>query len=100
MARLSHPNLLHVYSVGSEKGCYYFAMELLRGETLSSAVRRLARRMDSDETLKDDARRFVGRFGSLVVEALAQDQAAASGLLGSDQGRVFLLLDASVSPAA
>ena len=43
MARLSHPNLLHVYSVGSEKGCYYFAMELLRGETLSSAVRRLHR---------------------------------------------------------
>ena len=65
-----------------------------------AAVRRLARRMDSDEELKDDARRFVGRFGSLVVEALAQDQAAASGLLGSDQGRVFLLLDASVSPTA
>jgi hypothetical protein len=65
-----------------------------------AAVRRLARRMESDEELKDDARRFVGRFGSLVVEALAQDQAAASGLLGSDQGRVFLLLDASVSPAA
>ncbi len=65
-----------------------------------AAVRRLARRMESDDELKEDARRFVGRFGSLVVEALAQDQAAASGLLGSDQGRVFLLLDASVSPAA
>ena len=65
-----------------------------------AAVRRLARRMDSDEALKDDARKFVGRFGSLVVEALSQDQAAASGLLGSDQGRVFLLLDASVGPAA
>ncbi len=65
-----------------------------------AAVRRLARRMNSDDELKDDARRFVGRFGNLVVEALAQDQAAASGLLGSDQGRVFLLLDASVSPTA
>lgn len=43
MARLSHPNLLHVYSVGSERGCHYFAMELLRGETLLSAVRRLHR---------------------------------------------------------
>ncbi len=43
MARLSHPNLLHVYSVGSEKDCHYFAMELLRGETLLSAIRRLNR---------------------------------------------------------
>lgn len=43
MARLSHPNLLHVYSVGSESGCHYFAMELLRGETLTDAIRRLRR---------------------------------------------------------
>ncbi len=43
MARLSHPNLLHVYSVGSDRGCHYFAMELLRGETLHDAIRRLHR---------------------------------------------------------
>ena len=42
-ARLSHPNLLHVYSVGSDNGCHYFAMELLRGETLLNAIRRLNR---------------------------------------------------------
>lgn len=41
MARLSHPNLLHVYSVGSDAGCHFFAMELLRGETLLNAIRRL-----------------------------------------------------------
>ncbi|HLX63061.1 MAG TPA: serine/threonine-protein kinase [Planctomycetota bacterium] len=43
MAKLSHPNLVHVYSVGSESGCHYFAMELLRGETLLQAIRRLRR---------------------------------------------------------
>lgn len=43
MARLSHPNLVHVYNVGSETGCHYFAMELLRGETLLQAIRRLHR---------------------------------------------------------
>ena len=43
MARLSHPNLVHVYSVGAEAGCHYFAMELLRGETLLQAIRRLKR---------------------------------------------------------
>lgn len=43
MARLSHPNLLHVYSVGSQANCHYFAMELLRGESLLHAIRRLGR---------------------------------------------------------
>jgi hypothetical protein len=65
-----------------------------------AAVRRLTRRIDGDAELKADARRFVGSFGGQVLEALARDQAAASGLLGSDQGRIFLLLDASVGPTA
>jgi serine/threonine protein kinase len=40
LARMQHPNLVHVYDVGQEVDCYYFAMELLQGETLSSAIRR------------------------------------------------------------
>ncbi len=43
LARLQHPNLLHVYNVGQEKDCYYFAMELLQGETLFAAVQRRQR---------------------------------------------------------
>lgn len=39
LARLQHPNLVHVYDVGQEADCYYFAMELLQGETLTTAVR-------------------------------------------------------------
>jgi serine/threonine-protein kinase len=39
LARLSHPNLLHVYNVGSEGDLRYFAMELLRGRTLAEALR-------------------------------------------------------------
>lgn len=35
LARLSHPNLLHVYNVGSEDSLHYFAMELLAGRTLA-----------------------------------------------------------------
>ncbi|MGD0093348.1 MAG: serine/threonine-protein kinase [Planctomycetota bacterium] len=43
LARLSHPNLLPVYNVGREGECYYFTMELLAGETLSSVLRRRGR---------------------------------------------------------
>jgi len=40
LARLKHPNLVHVYNVGLENDCYFFAMELVEGETLSAAARR------------------------------------------------------------
>lgn len=40
LARLNHPSLLHIYNVGREGDCYYFAMELLEGETLSAALGR------------------------------------------------------------
>ena len=65
-----------------------------------AAVRRLSRRMETDPALRADAQRYVGRFGNLVVDALAGDPSTATGLLGSERGRIFLLLDASVSPGA
>jgi len=40
LARLSHPNLLHVYNVGTQGDLKYFAMELLEGETLAMALQR------------------------------------------------------------
>jgi len=43
LARLTHSNLLHVYNVGSEQELYYFAMELLVGDTLSSILRKRKR---------------------------------------------------------
>jgi len=43
MARLSHPNLLHVHNVGNDGAIYYFSMELIDGETLSQRMRRLGR---------------------------------------------------------
>lgn len=39
LARLSHPNLLHVYNVGGDGELRYFAMELLQGRTLAEAIR-------------------------------------------------------------
>jgi uncharacterized RDD family membrane protein YckC len=37
-ARVSHPNLTHVYFVGSERGLSYFAMEYCPGATLEATV--------------------------------------------------------------
>ncbi len=62
-----------------------------------AAVRRLSRRMEAEPNLRSDGTEFTRTFGDLVVDALARGIGAAAGLLGSDQGRIFLLLDAAVS---
>ncbi len=37
-ARLKHPNIIPVFDVGDEHGCYYIAMEYLKGETLGERI--------------------------------------------------------------
>jgi serine/threonine protein kinase len=39
LAKLSHPNLVHIYHVGQKEGLYYFAMEYVRGRSLFGMVR-------------------------------------------------------------
>ncbi len=38
-ARLSHPNLIHIYHVGQKQGLYYFAMEFIEGQSLFARIR-------------------------------------------------------------
>ena len=59
-ARVTHPNLVAVYSTGLEAGCHYLAMELVKGESL---------------------REYIQAHGSLsVAEALRIAQGAARAL--------------------
>ncbi len=39
LAKLRHPNLMHVYTVGEHKGHPYFAMEYIQGSPLSSLLK-------------------------------------------------------------
>lgn len=38
MARVSHPNVVKIYSVGDSEGCFYIAMELVEGSNLDALV--------------------------------------------------------------
>lgn len=40
-ARLQHPNIVQVYSVGDDSGAHYYAMQLIEGFPLSAAIERL-----------------------------------------------------------
>jgi len=37
-ASLSHPNITHIYGMGTDHGVHWFAMELVRGRTLAQVV--------------------------------------------------------------
>jgi hypothetical protein len=66
-----------------------------------AAIRRLSRRMISDGTFRAQSDRFVGHYRDMVVDSVLSrgDNAIATSLLGSDQGRAYLLLDAAASEA-
>jgi hypothetical protein len=66
-----------------------------------AAVRRLSRRLMTDPTFRVQAEQYVRRYAALLNEAAARDggDAAAAGLLVSDQGRAYLLLDAAIIDA-
>ena len=40
-ATLDHPNIVHVYSVGVERGIYYYAMQLVAGHSLADVLKAL-----------------------------------------------------------
>ncbi len=62
-----------------------------------AAIRRLVRKLFSDNTLKAETDRFLARYRDLVAEAAQGDRAGfmIATLLGSDSGRTYLLLDAA-----
>ncbi len=39
-ARISHPNIVQAYAVGEENGIYYFAMELIDGDTMKGVLKK------------------------------------------------------------
>jgi hypothetical protein len=60
-----------------------------------AATRRIARRMFTDDEVRRRAELFVRRYKTLTAEAIARDGSAGqlTDLLGSEGGRMYLLLD-------
>ena len=78
------------------------ALELVR-RLAPAAIRRMSRRMISDRRLRAQTERFVRRYQGLIADAASRQGDAAvvlSALLGSDQGRAYLLLDAALGDVA
>ena len=89
VAKLHHPNLVHIYAVGEEHSLHYFAMEMISGEPLSVRIAR-------EGGLKViDAVRFIGQTMSALdkVHALGivhRDIKSANIMINPD-GRAILM---------
>ncbi|HKT53795.1 MAG TPA: polar localization protein TipN [Caulobacteraceae bacterium] len=64
-----------------------------------AAIRRLSRRIITDAKFRSRTDQYVRRYEGLLVDTAKRDGDShmASTLLGSDQGRAFLLLDAAIT---
>ena len=51
VAALNHPNIVPVYMIGEERGVHYFAMQLIRGRSLSEVISSLRHVRDGGEGL-------------------------------------------------
>jgi serine/threonine protein kinase len=51
LANMQHPNIVHVYDVGSESGGFYFAMEYLEGQDLRRVLRKLQGQLPLEQAL-------------------------------------------------
>lgn len=79
-ARVNHPNVVHIYYVGTSQDCPFFAMEYVPGQSLASVVRE--RRLSFSEIVK---------IGLQTSEALRYS--AAMGIVHGDVKPGNILLD-------
>jgi len=80
MAKLRHPNLVHIYAVG-EDDVHYFVMEYIKGRTLSSLIR------DAGRLSLAQSFRFVGQ----VLAAL--NKVHEAGLIHRDIKPANIMID-------
>ena len=71
-AALDHPNIVSVYSVGEERGVHYYAMRLIRGQTLAAVIGELA-------TIQSRNTPLTGNSISQVLSAADQQGADSVG---------------------
>jgi serine/threonine-protein kinase len=80
-ARLSHPNIVQIYSISEDDGEHFFVMEYVSGTSLQSVI-------------KNDGRMDITRAENIVLQAAAGLQAAhEQGIIHRDIKPANLMID-------
>lgn len=88
-AKLNHPNIVHIYAIGEDRGHHFFAMELIKGESLAD-YKRGGKKLDTERILSI-TRQIAGGL----------EAAHEAGLVHRDikPSNIMLLSDGSVKVA-
>ena len=63
---LNHPNIVPIHFVGEERGVHFFAMQLIRGQTMAEVIMQLVQLQNEGQPLQDDS---ISRALSVVARA-------------------------------
>lgn len=106
IARLNHPNIISVFSVGEQDGLHYFAMQYVEGVSWDRLAQRLAQRpADCNRPLAETVRAMLGSGGTAQPPAPAEPYARRVAALARDAARALQhahasnLLHRDVKPA-
>lgn len=92
VATLEHPNIVSVYAVGEERGIHYYAMRLIRGQSLATVIHELQKKAQDEKSLDGDS----------ISQVVAELPASSKGSFDvAEPTRTFdSKIEASVSTAA
>ncbi len=105
-ARLTHPNVVHVYDFGEVDGTYYLAMEFIRGVDLRALIVRAAEQTYADGRTGGIPPHHAAKILSFVCEGLAhahtlRTDEGAKGIVHRDvtPSNVLISFDGAVKVA-
>lgn len=75
-AALDHPNIVSVLSAGEQRGVHYYAMQLVRGQTLAEVIHELSKMRSGAVALSGDS---ISRIVSLPSKAIATSGTEPTG---------------------
>jgi serine/threonine protein kinase len=88
-ARLVHPNIVQIYSIGEDEGRHYFAMQYIAGETLAARLAR-QKRLSLDDTLSILEQVLSGLAVAHRQGMIHRDIKPGNILLETEHGRALL----------
>jgi serine/threonine protein kinase/Tfp pilus assembly protein PilF len=77
-AHLDHPNIVHVYFVGSERGVHFYAMQFIEGNTLAELITELQRTEQTARESASETRKKPQLAASEIAESLNPTCAVAT----------------------
>ena len=84
VATLEHPHIVSVYAVGEERGIHYYAMRLIRGQSLATVIHELQKKARDENLLDGDSiSQVVAALPSSVQESFDVPEATELSIADS-----------------